>query len=77
MNRDELQDTYIKQLIDGMDHKDMYAFVYDTINDNLDTYSMNELIEEVEEYDPELLEDDLLANIGELEATAPDYGVGK
>ena len=77
MNRDKLQDAYIKQLIDGMDHKDMYAFVYDTINDNLERYSMKELIEEVEEYDPELLEEDLLANISELEATAPDYGVGK
>ena len=55
MNRDKLQDTYIKQLIDGMDHKDMYAFVYDTINEDLNSYSMKELIEEVENYDPELL----------------------
>ena len=36
IDRDKLQDDYIRQLIDGMDHKDMYAFVYDTINDNLD-----------------------------------------
>ena len=57
IDRDKLQDDYIKQLIDGMDHKDMYAFVYDTINDNLDKYSVKELIEEVEEYDPELLEE--------------------
>ena len=57
MNRDKLQDTYIKQLIDGMDHKDMYAFVYDTINEDLNSYSMKELIEEVENYDPELLEE--------------------
>ena len=56
IDRDELQDAYIKELIDGMDHKDMYAFVYDTINDNLDKYSVEELIEEVEEYDPELLD---------------------
>ena len=55
IDRDELQDAYIKELIDGMDHKVMYAFVYDTINDNLEGYSMTELIEEVEEYDPELL----------------------
>ena len=55
IDRDDLQDAYIKELIDGMDHKDMYAFVYDTINDNLEGYSMTELIEEVEEYDPELL----------------------
>ena len=54
-NRDDIQDTYIRELIDGMDHKDMYAFVYDTINDNLDKYSVDELIEEVNEYDPEIL----------------------
>ena len=55
IDRDKLQDTYIRELIDGMDHKDMYTFVYDTINDNLDKYSITELIEEVEEYDAELL----------------------
>ena len=55
INRDELQDLYIRELIDGMDHKDMFAFVYDTINDNLDKYTVDELIEEVNEYDPDLL----------------------
>ena len=55
IDRDELQDSYIRELIDGMDHKDMYAFVYDTINENLDKYTVDELIEEVNEYDPDLL----------------------
>ena len=55
IDRDKLQETYIRELIDGMDHKDMYAFVYDTINDTLDKYTVDELIEEVNEYDPELL----------------------
>ena len=55
-NRDTIQDTYIRELIDGMDHKNMYAFVYDTINENLDKYSVDELIEEVNEYNPEILE---------------------
>ena len=58
INRDELQDSYIRELIDGMDHKDMYAFVYDTINDTLDKYTVDELIEEVNEYDPDLLGND-------------------
>ena len=57
IDRDKLQDAYIRELIDGMDHKTMYSFVYDTINENLEGYSMKELIEEVEEYDPELLEE--------------------
>tara|TARA_B100000900_G_scaffold334608_1_gene295972 strand:+ start:453 stop:680 length:228 start_codon:yes stop_codon:yes gene_type:complete len=55
IDRDKLQDDYIRELIDGMDHKSMYAFVYDTINENLDKYSVPELIEEVEECYPELL----------------------
>ena len=55
IDRDVLQDKYIRELIDGMDHKDMFAFVYDTINENLDDYSLNELIEEVTDYDPNLL----------------------
>ena len=57
IERDQLQDAYIRDLIYGMDEKSMEAFVYDTINDNLDKYSVKELIEEVEEYDPELLEE--------------------
>ena len=56
IDRDNLQDAYIRELIDGMDHKTMYAFVYDTINENLESYSMKELIEEVEEYDPRILQ---------------------
>jgi hypothetical protein len=57
IDRDELQDQYIKELIDSMDFKTMETFVYDTINDNLDRYSLDELIEEVEESYPELLDD--------------------
>jgi|TARA_B100000900_G_scaffold392508_1_gene388074 hypothetical protein len=56
LDRDDLQDKYIRELIDGMDHKSMYAFVYDTINENLESYSMNELIEEIESYNPEIFE---------------------
>ena len=74
IDRDVLQDKYIKELIDGMDWKDMMAFVYDTINENLDDYTMNELIEEVNQYDPNLL-NDTYTNTN-LEAVT-DYGVGK
>ena len=58
INRDSLQDAFIQRIIDGMDHKDMYQFVYDNLNDNFDSYSVNELITEVEDYYPELLEQD-------------------
>ena len=57
MNREELQAAYINQIIDGMDLKDLIALVYDQLDENLDGYSDKELIEEVEEYYPELLEE--------------------
>ncbi len=58
INRDSLQDAYIESIIDGMDHKTMYQYVYDNLADHLDKYSVNELITEVEDYYPELLEQD-------------------
>ena len=57
VNRDELQEAYIESIIDGMDHKSMYQYVYDSLTDSLDKYSVDELITEVEDYYPELLED--------------------
>jgi len=56
IDRDNLQDAYIKEMIDCMDFKTMYQFCYDTINEDLNNYSMTELIEEVEHYNPELLD---------------------
>ena len=58
INRDSLQEAYIESIIDGMDHKSMYQYVYDNLADHLDKYSVNELITEVEDYYPELLEQD-------------------
>ena len=57
IDRDQLQDAYIESIIDGMDHKSMYQFVYDTLDNNLDDYTVDELITEVKDYYPELLED--------------------
>ena len=57
IDRDQLQEAYIETLIDGMDHKTMYQFVYDSLNGNLDDYSVEELITEVKDYYPELLEE--------------------
>ena len=56
IDRDELQHDYIERIIDGMDHKSMYQYVYDNLSDHLDKYSVNELIGEVEEYYPDLLD---------------------
>ena len=56
VDRDELQANYINRILDGMDIKDMMAILYDQFDENLDKYSVNELIEEVNEYYPDLLD---------------------
>ena len=55
-NREELIADYARQILDGMDMKTMECFVYDTLIDNLSSYSDEELIKEVSEYNPELIE---------------------
>lgn len=57
IDRDELQQAYIDRILDGMDIKDMMAILADQFDENLDKYSVDELIEEVEQYYPDLLED--------------------
>ena len=56
IDRDELQNDYIERIIEGMDHKSMYQYVYDNLSDHLDKYSVDELIGEVEEYYPDMLD---------------------
>ena len=75
MNRSELQDNMIQQILDDMDIKTMMAILYDNMSESYDKYSDSELMEEVKEYYPHLLEEE--TDFGALEATAPDYGVGK
>ena len=56
-DRAQLVEDYIQQLIEGMDYKTMECLVYDTLKDNLSDYTDEQLITEVEEYKPELLQD--------------------
>jgi hypothetical protein len=55
-NREQLIADYAQQILDGMDMKTMECFVYDTLVENLSGYSDEQLIEEVTEYNPELIE---------------------
>ena len=57
IDRDVLQDHYINEIIDGMDIKDMCALLYDLMDSDFDKLTVGELIEEVQEYYPHLLED--------------------
>ena len=56
VDRDQLQDQLINQILDDMDIKTMMALLYDMMDESYDNYSVNELIQEVEEYYPHLLE---------------------
>ena len=55
-DRSQLIKDYILQLIEGMDYKTMECLVYDTLQDNLADYTDEQLITEVKENNPELLE---------------------
>ena len=57
IDRDQLQDALIQQILDDMDIKTMMAILYDNMSESYDNYSVNELIAEVEEYYPHLLEE--------------------
>lgn len=54
-DRDALIENYAQQIFDGMDYETMERLVYDTLVDKLSSYSDEELISEVKEYNPELL----------------------
>ena len=58
IDRDELQGNLIQQVLDDMDIKTMMAVLYDYMSESYDKYSVDELIEEVEEYYPHLLDDE-------------------
>ena len=57
IDRDQLQEDMINRIIDGMDIDGLCQLAYDYLNENYDKYSVDELIAEVEEYYPHLLEE--------------------
>ena len=57
MNRQELQQELINNTLDGMDFKTMMAILYDNMSESYDKYSDAELLEEVKEYYPHILEE--------------------
>ena len=57
MNRQELQEQLIDNVIEGMDFKTMWQVLFDFMDQSYDKYTDDELMEEVKEYYPELLEE--------------------
>ena len=56
-NREALVEAYIDRLLDNMSTKDLLQIVGDQMEENLISYTDEELISEVESYYPDLLED--------------------
>ena len=54
MNRDELQSKLIQQMLEDMDLKTMMSVLYDFMDASYDKYSEEELKEEIQEYYPDL-----------------------
>ena len=57
IDRDKLQDDMINRIIDSMDVDGLCQLAYDYLNENYDKYSVKELITEVEELYPDMLEE--------------------
>ena len=55
IDRDELQQNLIDQILDDMDLKTLMQLVADQLDNNYDEYTVDELIEEAKEYYPHLL----------------------
>ena len=56
IDRDELQNNYVQEVIDGLDLKDCLAMLYDYLSNDMDKLTVDELIEDVQEYYPHLLD---------------------
>ena len=55
-NREQLIEEYVDRILDNMSTKDLMRIVGDQLEENLTGYSDEELLSEVQEYYPELLE---------------------
>ena len=60
MNRSEIQQELINNMIDGMDHTTMWQVLFDFMDQSYDKYTDEELMEEVNEYYPHILEEEEL-----------------
>jgi hypothetical protein len=55
-DREALVEAYIDRLLDNMSTKDLLRIVGDQMEENLTSYTDEELISEVESYYPDLLD---------------------
>ena len=57
IDRDQLQQNLIDRIVDDMDIKTLMQLVAEQLDNNYDDYTVDQLIAEVEEYYPDLLEE--------------------
>jgi len=63
LQKDELIQQYVELQVDGMDHKDMYHFVYNVLAEDFEKLSDSELEDEIRyTFDDETL-DELIDNV--------------
>ena len=75
IDRDVLQDKYVQSIVDSLDLDDCLAMLYDYISKDQDSLTFSELLEDVNEYYPELLD---CASYSEQNLEATSQGdVGK
>jgi hypothetical protein len=55
-DRDQLIEAYVDRLLDNMSTKDLLRIVGEQMEENFGSYTDEELIAEVEEYYPDLIE---------------------
>ena len=81
---DQFKLNYAELIVDGMDMDTLVTFAIESIEQNIKDWDEDDVKEEILEYYGEETLMDLMpeqpqepTEIGKLEATAPDYGVGK
>ena len=81
---DQFKLNYAELIVDGMDMDTLVTFAIESIEQNIKDWDEDDVKEEIlEYYGEETLMDlmpespQLMTEIGSLEATASDYGVGK
>ena len=57
IDRDELQKDLVDRIVDGLDMEMLCQLACDALSSTYDEYTVDQLIAEVEEYYPDLLEE--------------------
>ena len=57
-NRKAVQAAMLERIVDGMDNRDMYNFIVDILDKQFDEYTDEQLLTEVRENYPDLIEEE-------------------